>query len=99
MLSDTHTMLVECKWSRRPVGVDILEQLETKSRGLMKEVDGQALLFGLCLYVVRTFGQQMLLQMVENSAHKHGRIKSLYRVWEIGRGYQSVKTILASLIA
>jgi AAA+ ATPase superfamily predicted ATPase len=48
LLSDTHTMLVECKWSRRPVGVDILEQLEAKARGLMKEVDGQALLFGLC---------------------------------------------------
>ena len=48
LLSDTHTMLVECKWSRRPVGVDILEQLEAKSKRLMKEVDGQALLFGLC---------------------------------------------------
>ncbi len=48
LLSDTHTMLVECKWSRRPVGADILEQLEGKSKGLMKEVDGQTLLFGLC---------------------------------------------------
>lgn len=48
LLSDTHTMLVECKWSRRPVGVDILEQLEAKSKRLMKEVDGQTLLFGLC---------------------------------------------------
>jgi hypothetical protein len=28
--------------------VDILEQLGAKSKRLMKEVDGQALLFGLC---------------------------------------------------
>ncbi len=48
LLSDTHTMLVECKWSRRPVGVDILEQLEGKSRTLLKEVNGQMTLFGLC---------------------------------------------------
>jgi hypothetical protein len=48
LLSDTHTMLVECKWSRRPVGVDILEQLEAKSRALVKEVDGRTLLLGLC---------------------------------------------------
>jgi uncharacterized protein len=48
LLSDSHTMLVECKWSRRPVGVDILEQLEAKSKALVKEVDGRALLLGLC---------------------------------------------------
>jgi uncharacterized protein len=48
LLSDTHNMLVECKWSRRPVGVDILEELEAKSRALVKEVDGRTLLLGLC---------------------------------------------------
>jgi len=41
-------MLVECKWSRRPVGVDILEQLEGKSKALLKEVNGPGNLFGLC---------------------------------------------------
>ena len=48
LLAETHTMLVECKWSRRPVGVDILEQLEGKSKALLKEVNGQTVLFGLC---------------------------------------------------
>ena len=48
LLSDSHTMLVECKWSQRPVGLDILEQLEGKSRALLKEVNGQTVLFGLC---------------------------------------------------
>lgn len=48
LLGDTHTMLVECKWSRHPVGSDILEQLERKSKALLKEVRGQAVLFGLC---------------------------------------------------
>ena len=47
LLSDTHTMLVECKWSRRPVGSDILEQLEAKSKTLL-EVSGQTVLCGLC---------------------------------------------------
>jgi AAA+ ATPase superfamily predicted ATPase len=48
LLSDTHTMLVECKWSRRLVGSDILEQLERKSRVLLKEINRQTVLFGLC---------------------------------------------------
>ena len=48
LLSETHTMLVECKWSQRPVGVDILEQLEGKSKTLLKEVNGHITLFGLC---------------------------------------------------
>lgn len=37
-------MLVECKWSRNPVGVDIFEQLVRKS----KEIPQTPLLFGLC---------------------------------------------------
>jgi hypothetical protein len=48
LLSDTHTMLVECKWSRRPVGIDILEQLQGKVKTLLREVNGQTVLFGLC---------------------------------------------------
>lgn len=48
LLSETHTMLVECKWSQRPVGLDILEQLEDKSKAVLKEVHGQSTLFGLC---------------------------------------------------
>lgn len=48
LLSETHTMLAECKWSQRPVGTDILEQLEGKSKALLKEVNGRITLFGLC---------------------------------------------------
>lgn len=48
VLGDTHTMLVECKWSRRPIGIDILEQLEGKSKTLLRELNGQTVLFGLC---------------------------------------------------
>ena len=58
LLSDSHTMLVECKWSQRPVGVDILEQLEEKSKALFKEVNGQPVLFGLCARL--GFTDQML---------------------------------------
>lgn len=48
LLSDTHIMLVECKWSRRPVGVDILEQLQDKSKFVLKEMNEQMILYGLC---------------------------------------------------
>jgi hypothetical protein len=48
VLGDSLAFLVECKWSQRPVGVDILEQLEGKSRALLKELNGQSFLFGLC---------------------------------------------------
>ena len=48
LLCDTDTMLVECKWSQRPIGIDILEQLDGKSKALLKEVKGQNVLFGLC---------------------------------------------------
>lgn len=41
-------MLVECEWSQRPVGGDILEQLEGKSKTLLNELGGQNALFGLC---------------------------------------------------
>lgn len=48
LFNDSYTMLVECKWSQRPVGVDILEQLEGKSKALLKEMNGRTVLFGLC---------------------------------------------------
>ena len=48
LLGDSHIMLVECKWSQRPVGVDILEQLEGKSKALLKEANGQTVLLGFC---------------------------------------------------
>jgi len=48
LLGENHTMLVECKWSQRPVGVDILDQLEKTSTALLKEVNGRTTLFGLC---------------------------------------------------
>ena len=48
VLGGAHMMPVECKWSRHPVGKDILEQLERKSKALLKEANGQTVLFGLC---------------------------------------------------
>ena len=48
LINDTHTMPVECKWSQRPVGVDILEKLEGKSKAVLKEVSGENIFYGLC---------------------------------------------------
>jgi len=41
-------LLAECKWSRRPVGLDILRNLERKAGLAARELDGRALFFGLC---------------------------------------------------
>jgi AAA+ ATPase superfamily predicted ATPase len=40
-------LLAECKWSRRPVGIDILRDLERKASAAGRELDGRRLLFGL----------------------------------------------------
>ena len=40
-------MLGECKWTNRPVGIDMLGDLERKARLVSEELDSQRLLFGL----------------------------------------------------
>jgi len=47
-LGEKQIMLVECKWSQRPVGVDILAQLEDSARGVLKGENKSIPLFGLC---------------------------------------------------
>lgn len=41
-------LLVECKWSRRPVGLDILRDLERKAGLAAREIDGRPIFLGLC---------------------------------------------------
>jgi AAA+ ATPase superfamily predicted ATPase len=41
-------LLLECKWASRPVGVDILRQLERKAGLVGKELDQHRFFFGLC---------------------------------------------------
>ena len=41
-------LLVECKWTKRPIGVDILRNLERKADLVNKELDSRRLFFGLC---------------------------------------------------
>ena len=48
VLGETQLMLVECKWSNRPVGLDILENLEAKTKAIQKEASKQQVLYGLC---------------------------------------------------
>jgi len=48
VLGETQIMLVECKWSNRPVGPDILENLEAKTKPIQKEASNQRILYGLC---------------------------------------------------
>lgn len=47
-LGGTQVMLVECKWSNRPVGMDVLDTLEARASIVKKEINGQYVLYGLC---------------------------------------------------
>lgn len=48
VLGETQLMLVECKWSVRPVGLDILKNLETKTKAIQKEASKALVLYSLC---------------------------------------------------
>ena len=41
-------LLTECKWSRRPLGLDILRNLERKAGLVARETDISLIFFGLC---------------------------------------------------
>ncbi len=48
VLGETEAMLVECKWASRPVGVDILQDLESKAQLMQPDLGGRRLSLALC---------------------------------------------------
>jgi AAA+ ATPase superfamily predicted ATPase len=48
LLGEEQLMLVECKWSSRLVGLDILEDLEAKTNAILKEAGERHVAYGLC---------------------------------------------------
>ena len=48
LLGETKMMLAECKWSGRPVGIDILRDLEAKTDEVLREADKEKAAFALC---------------------------------------------------
>ena len=47
-LGETEAILAECKWTSRPVGVDILADLERKARLAARDLEGRAVRYALC---------------------------------------------------
>ena len=47
-LGDEAALLIECKWTARPMGLDILRDLERKAALLKPELGGRRLYLGLC---------------------------------------------------
>lgn len=47
-LGQEAALLVECKWTRRPIGLDIWRELERKAGLIESELQGRRLIFGLC---------------------------------------------------
>jgi AAA+ ATPase superfamily predicted ATPase len=47
-LGDGNILLVECKWSSRPLGIDILQNLEQKTNQVLLDTDAQTTWYGLC---------------------------------------------------
>ncbi len=48
LLGAGNVMLVECKWASRPVGIDVLRELEEKASAVMHEVIGKKITYALC---------------------------------------------------
>jgi len=47
-LGETNALLVECKWSTRPVGTDVLTDLERKSGLVESELENRRVSYALC---------------------------------------------------
>jgi AAA+ ATPase superfamily predicted ATPase len=48
ILGEVQAMLVECKWASKPVGIDILANLERKASLVHAELGGRQVGYGLC---------------------------------------------------
>ena len=48
LLGEDQMMLVECKWSKRPVGTDIFRNLESKNNDVLHDAGQCAVLYALC---------------------------------------------------
>jgi uncharacterized protein len=48
VLGETGMILVECKWSKNPVGSDVLQDLESKVEGVRREAGRSTVFFALC---------------------------------------------------
>ena len=47
-LGETKALLVECKWTAKPLGTDILENLERKATLVGPDLGGKEQIFALC---------------------------------------------------
>ena len=47
-MGENDALLVECKWSSKPVGTNILQQLENKVKRVQPELGDSAVRFALC---------------------------------------------------
>jgi hypothetical protein len=48
LLGEKRIMLVECKWSSRPVGIDILETLEARASAVLAEAGEKGVFYAIC---------------------------------------------------
>lgn len=48
VMGETDAILVECKWSSKPVGNDILVNLERKASLILPELGNRRISFALC---------------------------------------------------
>jgi len=48
VLGESDALLVECKWANKPVGTDILANLERKGKVIKPELGGRQIHYALC---------------------------------------------------
>ena len=48
MLGEKDAILVECKWASKPIGIDVLADLERKSKLVRPGLENRQIRFALC---------------------------------------------------
>ena len=48
LLGPDDAMLIECKWASRPVGIDIFQELESKTAAILNETGQRKITYALC---------------------------------------------------
>jgi AAA+ ATPase superfamily predicted ATPase len=48
VLGEVDAILVECKWTSKPIGIDILEDLQRKGKIIQSELENRQIHFALC---------------------------------------------------
>jgi len=77
VLGETDAILVECKWTHKPVGMDILENFTRKAEIVRPELENRRIHFAICSRSGFT------PQLIEGAKHQYASLMQLLDLSEI----------------